>query len=120
MKKILLLLLAAIAMVTVVPAAHAFEKDQWPDKTLHQLYARMDSVKVYRDRYGASPRIRDQFDRLHFGIDDLTARVRDHAGDPKAARAKAAYLSDLMSQVEAEYHDRAHRDHLDIHISTGQ
>jgi hypothetical protein len=120
MKKLLLLLVAAISMVTVVPSAHAFDKDNWRgvEKTLHQLYARMDTVKADRDRFGAGPRMRDQFAQLHYGIEDLTARVQGHAGDPTVARKKADNLSDVMSQVESEYHAIAHhqREGIVIHI----
>ena len=109
MKKLLLLLAAVMALAVVAPAAHAYSKDSWsaPDKTLHQLYIRMDAIYDKRDRYGASPRMQDQISQLRYGIKDLTARVHNQYGDPKVARKKGDELSDLMTQVEAEYRDRA-------------
>jgi len=117
MKNILLLLVAAIVLAAI-PTARAYDKDGWhyADKTLHQLYVRMDAVKGYRDRYGASPRMRDQFAELRHGIDDLTAIVNAHVGDPKLARKRADNLSDLMSRLEDEYRDRAHDAGITIHI----
>lgn len=108
MKKILLLLTAAIAMAMLVPAANAYDKDPWHsvDKILHDLYPRMDAVDAKRQRYGAGPHLRDEIARLHFGISNMTAQVRHEAGDPEQARKDTENLSFLMTQVEAEYRDR--------------
>ena len=115
-KTFLILLIAA--MVFAVPAARAFDKDPWreADKTLRELYVRMDGVMVKRDRWGANPRMRDEIANLRLGIADLTERVKHHAGDPKVARKKGDALSDLMSQVESEYRARAHREHVEVRV----
>jgi len=120
-KKILLLLLAAVSIAIAAPAARAFDRDPWRDtnKTLHELYVRMDVVKAQRDRFGASPRLRDEMGQLRFGITDLTARLEHKAGDPKVARKMADNLSDLMTQVESEYRARAHRSGVVIHVGPG-
>jgi hypothetical protein len=121
MKKLLLLLLAAMALLSVAPAARAYDKNSWHDvdKILHQLYLRMDGVNAKRDRFGASPRMHDQIAELKLGIDDLTARVQTHGGDPTIARKRADNLSDLMSQVEAEYRDRARHAGVVINVYPG-
>jgi len=76
MKKLVLYLLAAVAMMTAAPVARAFDKDSWhdPTKRLEELDVRMDTVYAKLNRYGASRRMREQIDELHFGIRDLTAR----------------------------------------------
>jgi hypothetical protein len=119
MKKLLLLLIAAMTTCLAIPAAHAYDKDAWRglDKTVQHLYARMDAVKAKRDRYGAGPLERDQIARLHEGIDDLSARVLNHAGDPEIARKKAENLTDLMTEVESEY---AHHHHEDVIVHVYQ
>jgi hypothetical protein len=119
--KTLLLLIAAITLAMVNPAARAHDKNPWdaPDRILHQLYGRMDAVNAKRDRWGANPRMQDEIAQLRFGIGDLTERVKHQAGDPTVARKKADDLSDLMSHVEAEYRDRAHHTGVEIHVDRG-
>jgi len=122
MKKLLLLVISSLAILTVAPAAHAYDNDKWhdADKTLHQLYLRMDAVKAERDRLGASPKVQDQLERLRSGMADLSLSLRYHKGDPDIAAKQADNLAGLMSRVEEEYQHHKHHDGEVIRVYPGQ
>jgi hypothetical protein len=116
MKKLLLFLVAVMATLLAMPTAHAYDKVSWHDseKILRQLNIRMDALRAKRDRFGATPRQQGQFARLRAGLDDLTARVVNHGGDPKTARDIAESLSDQASVLESEYPH--HHEEVVVHV----
>ena len=109
MKKLILLLLAFLAVAASIPTARAGDDDIWRNvkKSLGQLNNRMGQVYANRQRYGASYRMRRQIADVEAGIQALGERYGRRAGGAKTARDLAARLSGQLSVIETEYVDRA-------------
>ena len=119
MKNLLLLAAAGVFLTILTPnvQAHKDDRDDWHpvEKTLNNLDYRYRGLQTLRDRYGSSPRIREEMERLRRGLTSLTEIASQHDGDPTLARKTGDNLTTLTEDLEAQYRDFARHGAV-IHV----
>lgn len=89
MKKLLLLLVLALATITVLaPQSFAYNKNPWKDmeRMVPDLEQGFDALVARQRQYGSSPSIRGQMVDIRRRLDRWKALVGQRAGDPSVVR----------------------------------
>ena len=89
MKKLLLLLVLALAALTAsAPQSFAYDKNPWKDmeRMAPDLKQGFDALVARQRQYGSSPAIRGQMAGIRRRLDRWKALVGQRAGDPSVVR----------------------------------
>ncbi|GEM_PF-7091135 len=111
MKK-LILLLAMLLTICALPARadHHYDRDDYHniEKFVGDLDARFTRVLEQRERFGSSPRIREELYRVDVGLHTVKKALHDREISPRRLHDDCYSLSDLLSDVEAQYRSRGY------------
>ena len=118
MKKLLLFLLAAMALASAVPTAQAYKDDPWstPNKMLRSLHDRLDAVDAKRHRYGASRELSARINDIHDNVRALDKRVAVHGGEPRVSKQLADAIGSKLDSVEADYRAYLRGPGVTVHV----